>query len=130
MTPTDAERITRTPGVCGGDACLRGTRHTVWGLVERRRGGATDAELREMFRPPLTQEDLDAAWAYAAAHPEEIERALWLNDAVMIEHDGVNVPADFVRQGRRLGLSDEEIRDAFEPPLTQQALDRLFAAQG
>jgi uncharacterized protein (DUF433 family) len=127
---TAGEAITKTPGVCGGEACLRGTRHTVWGLVERKRGGATDAALREMFRPPLTQDDLDAAWAYAAAHPDEIERALWLNDAVMIEHDGAGVPADFVRRGRGLGLTDEEIRDAFEPPLTQQALDRIFGARG
>ncbi len=126
MTPTVCARITKSPDVCGGEACLRGTRLSVWGLVERKRHGATDAELRQLFRPPLTQEDLDAAWAYAKAHSDEIERALWFNEAVMLEQPGAEVLADFIRQGRRLGLTDAEVRDAFEPPLTQQALDHIL----
>jgi uncharacterized protein (DUF433 family) len=130
MIPAVCDRITKTPGVCGGEACLRGTRLPVWGLVERKRHGATDAELRETFRPPLTQEDLDAAWAYADAHLDEIERALWLNEAIMLEQTGADVLADFIRRGWRLGLTDAEIRDAFEPPLTQQTLDRIVGAQG
>jgi len=27
------QRIVKTPGVCGGEACVRGTRLSVWGLV-------------------------------------------------------------------------------------------------
>ena len=123
MNPTVCDRITKTPGVCGGEV-PRGTRLPSGGSSSGS-VTATDAELRQLFRPPLTQEDLDAAWAYARAHPDEIERALWFNEAVMLEQTGVDVLADFIRQGRRLGLTDAEVRDAFEPPLTQQALDHI-----
>src|SRR6266487_3872323 len=53
--------IQKTPGVCGGDACIRNTRITVWGLVERRNLGASDAEMLDSI-PGLTREDLEAAW--------------------------------------------------------------------
>jgi uncharacterized protein (DUF433 family) len=66
--------------VIGGDACVRNTRIAVWMLVEARQIGFTDDELRERYDPPLTQADLDAAWAYAAANPEEVEQAIRDND--------------------------------------------------
>jgi hypothetical protein len=70
-------------------------------LVERRRLAQSDADiLRDL--PDLTAEDLAAAWEYAAAHPREIERALWENEACMVEHDGHNLPADLVQRGRQL----------------------------
>jgi len=59
----------------GGEACIRRTRIAVWGLVEARRLGITDAQLLVDY-PTLTQEDLDAAWTYYAANPEEIESAI------------------------------------------------------
>jgi uncharacterized protein (DUF433 family) len=68
--------ITKTPGVCGGDACIRTTRHTVAGLVEWKRLGVSDERLLTMLDSPLTQADLDTAWAYAAEHPDEIEQAI------------------------------------------------------
>jgi uncharacterized protein (DUF433 family) len=67
--------ISKTPGVCGGDACIRTTRHTVAGLVEWKQLGLTDARILE-HHPDLTQADLEAAWAYYADHPAEIERAI------------------------------------------------------
>ena len=67
--------IQKTPGVIGGDACIRRTRIAVWMLVEARRLGITDEQLLRDY-PGLTREDLDAAWAYHAAHPEEIETAI------------------------------------------------------
>ena len=72
-------RITKTPGVCGGDACLRGTRITVWGLVAHRRLGLSDAEISETIQGGVPQADLDAVWDYAAAHPDEIEEAIRRN---------------------------------------------------
>ena len=75
---TATERITKTPGVCGGDACIAGTRISVWGLVEWKRLGRTDAEITASIQG-LTDADLQAAWEYAAAHPEEIEEAIRLN---------------------------------------------------
>jgi len=115
--------IVKTPGVCGGDACFRGTRVTVWGLVESRRAGASDAGLL-VAHPGLTAHDLAAAWDYARDHAAEIERSLWENEACMVEHDGVAVPADLIRRGECLGLTDDEIRAAFEPPLDGAALAR------
>ena len=37
--------IEKTPEVCGGDACIRQTRVTVWGLVLSRRLGTSDASI-------------------------------------------------------------------------------------
>lgn len=68
-------RIRKTPGVCGGEACIRDTRITVWLLYSLRQQGAPDSELLENY-PSLSQEDLDAAWEYQRRRPEEIEQAL------------------------------------------------------
>ena len=76
---TDASWIQKTPGVCGGRACIRNTRITVWGLVEWRRVGRSDAWIQEGI-PGLTQADLDAAWAYYEQHPEEIEQDIRENE--------------------------------------------------
>jgi uncharacterized protein (DUF433 family) len=67
--------IRKTPGVCGGEPCVRNTRHTVAGLVEWKKQRLTDARILE-HHPDLTQADLEAAWAYYATHREEIERAI------------------------------------------------------
>jgi len=75
---TATDRITKTPGVCGGDACIRGTRMSVWGLVEWRRLGKSDEWMLENFRH-INSSDLEAAWEYAATHQREIEEAIRLN---------------------------------------------------
>ena len=67
--------IRKTPGICGGEPCVRNTRHTVAGLVEWKKQGLTDARILE-HHPDLTQADLEAAWAYYDAHREEIEQIL------------------------------------------------------
>jgi uncharacterized protein (DUF433 family) len=68
-------RLVKAPGVCGGDARVRGTRLAVWGLEERRRLGWSDAQILDNF-PQLAPEDLTPAWAYAAEHRDEIDRAI------------------------------------------------------
>ena len=111
--------ISKTPGVCGGEACIRTTRHTVSGLVEWKRLGVSDEKLITMFSPPLTQDDLDAAWAYAAENALEIETSLWADRVADCERKpGHPLPAELIAEGRRLGLSSEVIRRAFIPPLT------------
>jgi uncharacterized protein (DUF433 family) len=75
-----ASWIQKTPGVIGGDACIRNSRIAVWMLVEAKRLGFSDEELRQRYDPPLTQADLDTAWAYVAANGEEIEQAIHDND--------------------------------------------------
>jgi uncharacterized protein (DUF433 family) len=71
--------IKKTPGVCGGDACVGNTRIQVWVLVGYRRLGCSDAELFKCY-PHLTAADLVNAWAYADAYPEEIETAIRENE--------------------------------------------------
>ncbi len=65
--------IEKTPGVCGGSACIAGARMPVWGLEEARRQGATEAQLLLSYSA-LRAEDLARAWAYVEAHPDEIEQ--------------------------------------------------------
>jgi len=71
--------VEKTPEVCGGDARIRATRITVWGLVERRGWGLSDAEILAHL-PGLTQPDLDVAWQYYEANREEIDQAIRDND--------------------------------------------------
>ena len=70
--------IERTPGVCGGEACIGKTRIAVWMLEEARRQGAGEEELLQDY-PGINAADLAAAWAYAKEHPAEIESAIQTN---------------------------------------------------
>ena len=76
--------IEKTPGVCGGRACIAGTRITVWGLVEARRIGYSEADLLTSY-PSLSATDIANAWVYAEAEPDEIETDIRENDEVMHE---------------------------------------------
>jgi uncharacterized protein (DUF433 family) len=73
--------ITKTPGVCGGEACIAGTRIAVWLLVEAHQLGISEAQLLQDY-PHITAADLVNAWAYADAHPEEIGVAIRANNEV------------------------------------------------
>ncbi len=70
-----ASIVKKTPGVCGGQACIRSTRIPVWLLVSLRREGADETELLENY-PALSPSDLEAAWAYQRDNPEELEQAI------------------------------------------------------
>ena len=85
MTSTEVLRteqscIQKTPDVCGGDACIAGTRIPVWSLIVARRLGKSDAELLDYFVTPLSAADVAAAFAYYAQNPEEIEREIQMNE--------------------------------------------------
>ena len=71
--------IERNPGVCGGEPCIVGTRIPVWVLDQARRLGVSEADLLRSY-PTLRAEDLANAWAYAAGHGEDIERAIRENE--------------------------------------------------
>ena len=75
-----AARIHKTPEVIGGDACIGKTRIAVWMLVNARKLGMTDEEIRTRYDPPLSQADLDAAWEYYHQNREEIEQAIRENE--------------------------------------------------
>lgn len=74
-----SSRIEKTPGVCGGDARVRNTRHTVAGLVEWRRLGLNDAQILERH-PDLNPADLEAAWSYFDEHRDEVEQVIRENE--------------------------------------------------
>ncbi|HEV7301645.1 MAG TPA: DUF433 domain-containing protein [Tepidisphaeraceae bacterium] len=70
-----ASPINKTPGVAGGDACIRDTRIPVWTLVQLKSLGRTDEQLTGDF-PGLSIGDLDAAWNYYREHGDEIDEAI------------------------------------------------------
>jgi uncharacterized protein (DUF433 family) len=74
------EGISKTPGVMGGEACIRKTRIPVWLLVSLRTEGATDAHLIDNY-VGLTTVDLTNAWLYAAAHEQEISDVIARQEA-------------------------------------------------
>lgn len=71
--------ITKTPGVCGGDASIEGTRIPVWVLVNARNIGISETQLLYDY-PTLNAADLANAWVYAEANSDEIEVAIKENE--------------------------------------------------
>jgi uncharacterized protein (DUF433 family) len=71
--------ISKTPGVCGGTACIAGTRIAVWLLVEAQQLGISEAQLLQDY-PHITAADLVNAWSYADAYPEEIVASIRANN--------------------------------------------------
>ncbi|MDB6167704.1 MAG: hypothetical protein JWM88_568 [Verrucomicrobia bacterium] len=77
--PTTTTAIEKRVGVCGGEACLTGTRIPVWLLEQARRLKTPTAQLLRSY-PTLTEEALAEAWAYASANPAEIDLAIRENE--------------------------------------------------
>jgi uncharacterized protein (DUF433 family) len=72
--------IEKTANIVGGSASITRTRIPVWTLEKFRRLGASDAQLLEAF-PSLRAVDLQAAWAYASMHAEEVNLDIQENEA-------------------------------------------------
>jgi uncharacterized protein (DUF433 family) len=68
------ERITITPGVRSGKPYIRGTRITVYDILEYLAGGMTEDKILADF-PSLTSEDIRAALAFAAARERRLAGA-------------------------------------------------------
>ena len=64
------QRIARDPKVCGGQPVVRGTRVPVRTILASLAEGASVAEILDDF-PSLTEEDVRAVIAFAAASAEE-----------------------------------------------------------
>ena len=64
--------VRRTPGVCGGAACVRDTRIPVWLLVRLKQLGRAEPDLLTDY-PGLSSADLDTAWAYYRLRTAEVE---------------------------------------------------------
>ena len=65
------DRITITPGVRSGKPCIRGTRITVYDVLEYLAGGMSEQEIVRDF-PSLTLEDIRACLAFAAARERRL----------------------------------------------------------
>lgn len=71
------DRIIVSPGVRSGKPCIKGTRITVYDVLEYLAGGMTEAQILADF-PDLTAEDIRACLAFAA----DRERRLASSSAV------------------------------------------------
>lgn len=71
--------IEATPGVCGGEPRITGTRIPVWTLEQSRRLGLSEAEILHAY-PALRATDLVNAWTYVAAHRDEVDRQIRENE--------------------------------------------------
>lgn len=64
------ERISVDPGVCHGQACVKGTRIPVHQIVGMLANGDSFEDLLEAY-PSLSREDILACLAYASSLAEE-----------------------------------------------------------
>jgi uncharacterized protein (DUF433 family) len=64
------ERIARDPEICGGEPVIRGTRVTLRTVLASLAAGDSPVDLLKDF-PALTEEDVRAVIAFAAASAEE-----------------------------------------------------------
>jgi uncharacterized protein (DUF433 family) len=76
---SDFPGIEKTPGVCGGVACIIRTRIPVRTLVAYKLMGLTDDMILENY-PTLRHQDLSNAWAYYLAYKEEIDEEIQENE--------------------------------------------------
>ena len=77
--PAGMPGIQKTRRVCGDDAKVAHTRIPVWVLEQARRLGMSESQILRDY-PGLTREILREAFAYAHAHPQEIEEAIRSNE--------------------------------------------------
>lgn len=75
MQYVDKQRITKTPGICGGRACIAGHRIRVMDIVgwHEKRGYSAARIVDELF-PSITRADVHAALAYYFDNVEDIEK--------------------------------------------------------
>ncbi|MBE9175617.1 DUF433 domain-containing protein [Synechocystis salina LEGE 06155] len=71
-----AKMIKKTPGVCGGHACIRDTRIAAWTIISLINQGSTDGELIADF-PGLTVFDLLTIKEYYQSHQQEIDNLIY-----------------------------------------------------
>lgn len=72
MTTVSKEHISKTPGICGGKACIAGHRIRVMDIVVmNERWGFSPDQIADQY-PGITLADVHAALAYYFDHPAEI----------------------------------------------------------
>lgn len=82
MSAVITDRITRTPGVCGGKACIEGHRIRVMDIaIMYENQGMSANEIVEQY-PSITLGDVHAALAYYYDNIEEIREDIRRNNEV------------------------------------------------
>lgn len=69
------DRISVNPAVRSGKPCIKGTRITVYDLLEYLAGGMTEEQILADF-PDLTREDIRASLAFAAARERRLANSV------------------------------------------------------
>ena len=69
------ERITVSPAVRSGTPCIKGTRITVYDVLEYLAGGMSEDQILHDF-PDLAREDIRAALAFAAARERRLANSV------------------------------------------------------
>jgi len=69
------ERITVNPAIRGGKPCIKGTRITVYDVLEYLAGGMSEDQILSDF-PDLTREDIRAALGFAAARERRLANSV------------------------------------------------------
>ena len=69
------EHITINPDVRNGKPCIKGTRITVYDILEHFAGGMSQEEILEDF-PSLSLQDIQAVFAFAAARERRLSISL------------------------------------------------------
>lgn len=77
----DLPEIVKRAGLLGGRAAVAGTRTPVWHVVDSRRQGASDPDLRRHYG--LSDSQLEQVFAYYDRHTEEIERDIFDNQSLL-----------------------------------------------
>lgn len=100
MQFVDKQRITKTPNVCGGRACVAGHRIRVMDIVgwHEKRGYSPAQIVQELF-PSITKADVYAALAYYFDHPDDIEKD-FRNDEEWARWAEANSPSLIPREAK------------------------------
>jgi len=69
------ERISINPAIRSGKPCIKGTRITVYDVLEYLAGGMSEDEILRDF-PDLAREDIRAVLAFAAARERRVANFL------------------------------------------------------
>jgi len=100
MADVITDRITKTPGVCGGKACIAGHRIRVMDIVIwHEHMGMTPDEIVQHY-PTITLSDVHAALAYYFDHVEEIREDIRRNDE-LAEQFRAQFPSRVIEKLRR-----------------------------
>ena len=69
------DRISVNPAIRSGKPCIKGTRITVYDVLEYLAGGMTEDQILGDF-PDLTREDIRATLAFAAARERRLANSV------------------------------------------------------